>query len=301
MSAKSLASRLPEVRGKLLFGISLAPYTWLRVGGVADALFLPADEADLALFLAACPDDIPVFTMGAASNLLVRDGGIRGVVVRLGPVFAKISVDNNMVRAGAAALDKSVAKAAAKAGLSGLAFYAGIPGTIGGALRMNAGCYGHETIDYLREIVAIDRLGRRVIKSADEISFSYRHCDAPMDWIFTQAVFEGTPDDPTLVQARMDEITKKREASQPIRAKTGGSTFANPQDAKSWELIDAIGGRGRRVGGAQMSEKHCNFMINTGDASAADLENLGISIRKDVHEQRGVDLRWEIKRVGKKA
>jgi len=298
LSVPAIADRLPEVRGKLLFDVALAPYTWLRVGGAAEVLFMPADEADLALFLAACPEDIPVFPMGVASNLLVRDGGIGGVVVRLGPAFGKISITDNYIRAGAAALDKSVARAAAKAGLAGLEFYAGIPGTIGGALRMNAGCYGAETVDILREIIAIDRLGRRIVKNADEIGFSYRHSDAPKDWIFVEAVFEGTPDDRAKIQARMDEITARREASQPIREKTGGSTFANPNGHKSWQLIDVAGGRGRRVGGAQMSEQHCNFMINTGHASAADFEALGEDIRDDVRKQSGIDLRWEIKRVG---
>ena len=300
MSAPDLDRRLPEVRGKLLYDVPLAPYTWFRVGGPAQALFLPADEADLALFLAACPEDIPVFTFGAASNLLVRDGGVRGVVVRLGPAFGRVQVEVNTVRAGAAALDKSVAKAAAKAGLAGLEFYAGIPGTIGGALRMNAGCYGAETCDVVTQVIALDRLGRRVIRKAGDIEFGYRHSDLPEDWIFVEAVFQGRPDDPAQVQARMDKITGAREASQPIREKTGGSTFANPDGGKAWQLIDAAGGRGRRVGGAQMSAQHCNFMINTGAASAADLESLGEEIRKDVLAQNGVTLRWEIKRVGDK-
>jgi UDP-N-acetylmuramate dehydrogenase len=301
LSKAGLQNRLPPVRGKLSFDVALAPYTWLRVGGLADALFIPADEADLALFLSLCPDDIPIFPMGVASNLLVRDGGVRGVVVRLGPAFARIEIDGEKVRAGAAALDKLVAKAAAKAGLSGLEFYAGIPGTIGGALRMNAGCYGRETVDCVEQIIALDRLGRRVVKPANEVGFSYRHSDAPKDWIFVGAVFSCSPDDPAAVLARMAEITAKREASQPIREKTGGSTFANPKDAKSWELIDAAGGRGLQVGGAQMSEQHCNFMINTGAASAADLEMLGETIRDKVRAQSGVTLRWEIKRVGERA
>ncbi len=298
MSGSALAGRLPEVRGKLLYDVPLAPYTWLRVGGPADALFLPADEADLALFLAACPDGIPVFPMGAASNLLVRDGGVRGVVVRLGPAFGQVRIEGNRVRAGAAALDRSVARAAARAGLSGLEFYAGIPGTIGGALRMNAGCYGSETKDVLRELVALDRLGRRIIVPASEIGFGYRHSDLPGDWIFVEAVFAGVPDNPAEVQARMDGITQQREASQPVREKTGGSTFANPEGGKAWQAIAAAGGRGRRIGGAQMSEQHCNFMINTGTATAADLEALGESIRADVRRTSGIDLRWEIKRVG---
>jgi UDP-N-acetylmuramate dehydrogenase len=301
LSKAGLQNRLPPVRGKLSFDVVLAPYTWLRVGGLADALFIPADEADLALFLNLCPGDIPIFPMGVASNLLVRDGGVRGVVVRLGPAFARIEIDGEKVRAGAAALDKSVAKVAAKAGLSGLEFYAGIPGTIGGALRMNAGCYGRETVDCVEQIIALDRLGRRVVKPASEVGFSYRHSDAPEDWIFVGAVFSCSPDDPAAVQAGMAEITAKREASQPIREKTGGSTFANPKGEKSWELIDAAGGRGLQVGGAQMSEQHCNFMINTGAASAADLELLGETIRDKVRTQSGISLRWEIKRVGERA
>ncbi len=300
MSRAALAGRLPAVRGKLLYGVTLAPYTWLRVGGPADALFLPADEADLALFLAACPEDVPIFTMGAASNLLIRDGGVRGVVVRLGPGFGAVQVEGNRLRAGAAALDKTVAKAAARAGLSGLEFYAGIPGTIGGALRMNAGCYGAETKDVLHHVIALDRLGRRVMAQACDIEFGYRHSGLPGDWIFVEAVFQGEVDDPARVQARMDEITQKREASQPIRARTGGSTFANPEGGKAWQLIDAAGGRGRRVGGALMSAQHCNFMINTGAATAADLEALGEGIRTDVAAKSGVDLRWEIKRVGER-
>ena len=299
----SLTDRLPPVRGKLSADVSLAPYTWLRVGGKADALFIPADEADLANFLASTPQDIPVTVLGVASNTLVRDGGVRGVVVRLGPSFAKVSTDGLMVRAGAAALDNKVAKVAAKAGIAGLEFYAGIPGSIGGALRMNAGCYGSETKDILKEVVALDRRGRRQLMPLSELGYSYRHSDAPQDLIFTQALFEGTADSPEAITARMDEITQRREQSQPIREKTGGSTFKNPNPEQSggrgaWQVIDAAGGRGFRVGGAQMSEKHCNFMINTGDASAADLEQLGETMIARVKESQGVDLHWEVKRIG---
>ena len=299
----SLTDRLPPVRGKLSADVTLAPYTWLRVGGKADALFIPADEADLANFLASTPQDIPVTVLGVASNTLVRDGGVRGVVVRLGPSFAKVSTDGLTVRAGAAALDNKVAKVAAKAGIAGLEFYAGIPGSIGGALRMNAGCYGSETKDILKEVVALDRRGRRQLMPLSELGYSYRHSDAPQDLIFTQALFEGRADSPEAITARMDEITQRREQSQPIREKTGGSTFKNPDPAQSggrgaWQVIEAAGGRGFRVGGAQMSEKHCNFMINTGDASAADLEQLGETMIARVKESQGVDLHWEVKRIG---
>ena len=283
----------------------LAPYTWLRVGGKADAFFIPKDEADLAHFLSSTPGDIPVTILGVASNTLVRDGGIRGVVIRLGPSFAKVTIDGLSVTAGAAALDNMVAKKAAGAGIAGLEFYAGIPGTIGGALRMNAGCYGGETKDVLKSVVALDRRGRRQEMSLADMGYAYRHSDAAQDLIFTQAAFEGTSDSPEAITARMDAITARREDSQPIREKTGGSTFKNPDQVQSggrgaWQVIDAAGGRGFRVGGAQMSEKHCNFMINTGEASAADLETLGETIRQKVKASQGVDLHWEVKRIGER-
>ena len=299
----SLLSRLPDVRGSLKADVPLAPYTWLRVGGAAQAFFMPKDEADLAHFLSSTPEDIPVQVLGVASNTLVRDGGVKGVVIRLGPAFGKVSADGLRVTAGAAALDNKVAKVAAAAGIAGLEFYAGIPGTIGGALRMNAGCYGAETKDILKEVVAIDRRGRRCVMSLSEMGYSYRHCSAPKDLIFVEAVFEGKADTPVDITARMDAITAKREDSQPIREKTGGSTFKNPDQTQSggrgaWQVIDAAGGRGFRVGGAQMSEKHCNFMINTGDASAADLERLGETMREMVKQSQGVDLEWEVRRIG---
>ena len=302
----SLLSRLPKVRGKLLENVILAPYTWLRVGGPAEVFFMPKDEADLALFLSSTPDDIAIQILGVASNSLVRDGGIKGVTIRLGPTFAKISVDGLTVTAGAAALDNKVAKEAAKNGVAGLEFYAGIPGSIGGALRMNAGCYGGETKDILKSVVAIDRRGRRQIMSIDDMQYAYRHSGASADLIYTQAVFQGRPDDAAKIKARMDEITRKREESQPIREKTGGSTFKNPDQTQSggrgaWKVIDDAGGRGFRIGGAQMSEKHCNFMINTGDATAHDLEELGETIRAMVKKSEGVDLEWEVKRLGDQA
>ncbi len=301
-----LLSRLPPVRGKLSADVPLAPYTWFRVGGAAEVLFMPKDEADLAHFLSSTPDDIPVHVLGVASNTLVRDGGVPGVVVRLGPAFAKITTHGVRLTAGAAALDNKVARAAAKASITGLEFYAGIPGTIGGALRMNAGCYGSETKNVLVQAVALDRTGRRQIMPLDELHYSYRSSGAPNDLIFVEAVFEGRYDTPANIQARMDEITSRREESQPIREKTGGSTFKNPDPDQSggrgaWQVIDAAGGRGLVVGGAKMSEKHCNFMINKNSATAADLEQLGETIRKKVQQSEGVTLEWEIKRLGRRA
>ena len=300
------ASDLPAVRGKYVENADLSALTWFRVGGPADVLFMPADEDDLAAFLKATPTDIPVFTIGVGSNLLVRDGGVRGVVIRLGSPFRKVTTDGLRVTAGAAAIDAQVAKAAAQAGVAGLEFFRGVPGTIGGALRMNAGAYDGETKDALVEAVAYDRRGERHVLSNADMGFSYRHSDAPEDLIFTQAVFEGRTGDPDVIMARMDEISEKREATQPIRERTGGSTFANPDPQisngrKSWQLIDEIGGRGRVLGDAQVSERHCNFMINRGKATAADLEKLIESLRKDVLTKTGVELRWEIKRIGEAA
>lgn len=294
----SLLERLPDVRGSLRANIALAPYTWLRVGGAAEAFFMPADEADLAHFLSSTPDDIPVQILGVASNTLVRDGGVKGVVIRLGPAFGGISTQGVHVNAGASALDKSVAKKAADAGIAGLEFFAGVPGTIGGALRMNAGCYGAETKDILQSVVALDRRGRRHVMDLDEMQYSYRHCGAPKDLFFIEAVFLGTADNPASIKSRIIDITAKREASQPIREKTGGSTFKNPDGHSSWKLIDAAGCRGLRMGGAQMSEQHCNFMINASDATAADLEGLGEMVRERVLESQGVELNWEIRRIG---
>lgn len=291
------------VRGKLLDNAALGPFTWLRVGGPADRLFLPVDTEDLAAFLAELPEDEPLTVIGVGSNLLVRDGGLRGTVIRLGPGFGKISVDGTKVTAGAAALDANVAKKAAAAGIGGLEFYRGIPGTIGGALRMNAGSYGTETKDVLIEATALDRKGQIHKLSLEDMGFRYRHSSVPDDWIFTEAVFEGRPEDPETVTARMDQIMAKREASQPVKERTGGSTFKNPDPEESggkssWQLIDAVGGRGRVVGDAQMSELHCNFLINRGAATAADLEQLGEGLRADVAREFGVDLHWEIKRIG---
>ncbi|MCC5995022.1 MAG: UDP-N-acetylmuramate dehydrogenase [Oceanicaulis sp.] len=298
-----LITRLPPVRGKLIEGAPLADITWLRVGGPAEVLFLPADEADLARFLAETPRDIPVQVLGAGSNTLVRDGGLPGVTVRLTPAFGQIKADGVRLRAGAAALDKAAAKAAAKAGIAGLEFFVGVPGTIGGALRMNAGCYGRETRDVLVEAIALDRRGRRLIVPSGEMGYAYRHSDAPGEWIFVEAVFEGRADDPAAITQRMDAITARRESTQPIREKTSGSTFKNPDPAASggrsaWQLIDAAGWRGKPIGGARFSEQHCNFLINDGSATAGDLETLGETVRAEVKAQFGVELEWEVRRVG---
>ena len=302
----TLLAKLPDVRGKYVEAAPLKDITWLRVGGPADVLFLPADEVDLARFLAETPDDIPVHVLGAGSNTLVRDGGVEGVVVRLGPPFAGAELlEGNRLRVGAGALDRMVAKMAGRAGLAGMEYLIGVPGTIGGALRMNAGCYDQETADVLVEAVALDRSGRRIVAPADELAYSYRHCEAPDDWIFTEAVFQGTPDAPEAIAARMDAITARRGGTQPIREKTSGSTFANPDppgtpgQRKSWQLIDSVGGRGFAIGGARFSEQHCNFLINDGTASAADLENVGEEVRRRVRESHGIDLRWEVKRIGR--
>ncbi len=297
---------LPPVRGKILRDEVLAPYTWFRVGGPADALFLPADVDDLAAFLRALPADVPVYPVGVGSNLIVRDGGIAGVVIRLaGRAFAAIETDGARLTAGAGALDAMAARAAAKAGIAGLEFLVGVPGAIGGALTMNAGCYGREVKDVLVSADAITRAGERVTVPAAEFRFGYRRSHAPEGLIFTSATFEGAPDDPAAIAARMAEITAKREAAQPIREKTGGSTFANPDppgtpnQRSSWKLIDEAGMRGARRGGAQVSEKHCNFLINTGEATAADIEGLGEEVRAKVLAHSGVDLHWEIRRVGR--
>jgi UDP-N-acetylmuramate dehydrogenase len=295
---------LPPVRGKLERDAPLAPYTWLRVGGPADLLFIPEDEDDLASFLAGLGPSVPVLPVGVGSNLLVRDGGVEGVVIRLGRAFAKVEPwDQGRIFAGAAVPDAVLAREAGKAGIAGLEFFRGVPGSVGGACVMNAGCYGSETKDVLVEAFAIDRAGRAVSFSNAEMGFSYRKSAAAArgDLIFTGALFAGTPDDPAAIAARMDEITARREAAQPIREKTGGSTFKNPPGDSAWRLVDAAGWRGKLHGGAMFSDKHANFLINTGEATAADLEGLGETVRADVKAKFGVDLDWEIKRLGRKA
>jgi UDP-N-acetylmuramate dehydrogenase len=293
-----LIERLPPVRGRLTEDAPLAPVTWFRVGGAAEILFRPADAEDLAAFLAAKPSDVPVTVIGVASNLLVRDGGVKGVVIRLGRGFVEIRSEGSEVEAGAGALDLNVALTAQQAGIAGLEFMSGIPGTVGGGLRMNAGAYGREFKDVLVSAVALDGKGARHALAPAALGLGYRHCSLPEDWIFIAARFAGEAGDPAAIGRRMAEIQAAREASQPIRARTGGSTFANPPGEKAWELIDRAGCRGLRIGGAAVSEKHANFLINTGNATAADLESLGEEVRRRVHEATGIMLRWEIRRIG---
>lgn len=298
---------LPPVRGKLLRQAQLAPYTWFRVGGAADALFLPADEDDLGAFLKALPEDIPVTVLGVGSNTIVRDGGIAGVVVRLmGSYWGQIEIDGNSVSARAGALDISVAKAAAKAGVSGLSFLSGIPGSIGGAVRTNAGCYGRELSDVVTRVEGITRGGEAITLQRKDIGFSYRHTDFAENIIVTRLHLEGAVGgDPEALMAEIAAHQTRRAETQPIKDKTGGSTFANPDppgtpnQRSSWKLIDAAGCRGLKVGGAQVSQKHCNFLINTGEATAADIEALGELVRARVLAHSGVDLRWEIRRIGR--
>jgi UDP-N-acetylmuramate dehydrogenase len=300
----SLLERLPKVRGRLSANVPLAPVTWFRVGGPAEVMFRPADVDDLGQFLAARPADVPVTVIGVGSNLLVRDGGVPGVVVRLGRGFVEIARDGERLRVGAGALDLNVALSARDAGIGGLEFLSGVPGTIGGALRMNAGAYGSEIKDVVLGAEALDAGGVRRWLMPGELGLSYRHSAVPEDWIFTAAVLRGAPAAPAAIQARIAEIQAQREASQPIRTRTGGSTFANPTEQpaaaerKAWQLIDEAGCRGLRRGGAQVSEKHTNFLINTGDATAADIEGLGEDVRARVRERFGVELRWEIRRIG---
>ncbi len=291
---------LPPVRGSLAHDAPLKDLVWFRAGGPAEVLFRPADVDDLASFIAARPTDLRISVIGVGSNLLVRDGGIPGVVVRLSSAFGKIETDGLRVRAGAAALDGAVARAAADAGIAGLEFLRGVPGTVGGALRMNAGCYGREVKDVFVEAAAIDAKGNKIRLSSADMGFEYRKARAAAgeDLIFVEAVFEGTRDEPAAIRARMEELSANREASQPIKSKTGGSTFKNPPGHKAWQLIDEAGCRGFKIGAAQVSEKHTNFLINTGDASAAELEALGEDVRRRVKEKSGITLEWEIKRVG---
>jgi UDP-N-acetylmuramate dehydrogenase len=290
----------PQLRGRVSANEPLAPYTWFRVGGPAQILFMPADEADLAYFLARLPRDISVTVIGLGSNLIIRDGGVEGVVIRLSAKgFGEITLEGDRrLRVGAAVPDVKAARAAAEAGIAGLAFYRGIPGAIGGALRMNAGAHGGETKDALIEARGVDRAGHIRIFSNADMGYAYRHSAAPEDVIFTQATFQGRPGDPKEILHEMALITAAREASQPIKEKTGGSTFKNPQGHKAWQLIDAAGCRGLAVGDAQVSEMHCNFLINRGNATAADIETLGETVRRRVLEASGVDLYWEIKRIG---
>ena len=289
---------LPPVRGTYTPDAPLKDLVWFRAGGRAEVLFRPADAEDLATFLAARSADTRVSVIGVGSNLLVRDGGIPGVVVRLPAAFGKVSTEGTRVRAGAAALDSAVARAAADAGIAGLEFLRGVPGTVGGALRMNAGCYGREIKDVFVAATAIDDKGDVHRLTVADMGFVYRKSAVPEDWIFTEAVFEGAKDDPVAVRARTNALLEQRESSQPVKTRTGGSTFKNPPSHKAWQLIDDAGCRGLRHGAAQVSEMHCNFLINTGEASAADIEALGEDVRARVKAKSGVVLEWEIKRVG---
>jgi UDP-N-acetylmuramate dehydrogenase len=293
-----LKAKLPQLRGRLLANQSLAELTWFRVGGPAQVLFVPEDEADLAYALGQLPRDLPVTVVGLGSNLIVRDGGVPGVVIRLGRGFSDIAVEGTRLRVGAAVPDVRVARAAQEAGVAGLAFMRGIPGAVGGALRMNGGAYGRETKDVLIEARGVDRGGAIHTFTNAAMGLSYRHCGVADNVVFTQALFQGEPGDPQKIAAEMEAITEAREATQPVKSRTGGSTFKNPPGAKAWQLIDAAGCRGLRHGDAQVSELHCNFLINLGNASAADIESLGETVRARVKNTSGVDLEWEIKRIG---
>ncbi len=294
-----IRAAVPALRGRLLADQSLADLTWFRVGGPAAVLFSPSDEEDLALLLGALDPSVPVTVIGLGSNLIVRDGGIPGVTIRLGgKPFGSVAVDGDTLRAGTAVPDMRLSKAAVEAGLDGLAFYRGIPGSVGGALRMNAGAHGGETTDVLIEARGVDRAGNLCTFSHAEMGFSYRHCSAPDDVIFTSALYRGRRGDRAEIEAEMDRVTAAREAAQPIRERTGGSTFKNPEGGKAWQLIDAAGCRGLTRGGAQVSEMHCNFLINRDGATAADIEGLGDEVRRRVREHSGYELHWEIRRIG---
>lgn len=294
-----LKAAMPELRGRLLANQSLAELTWFRVGGPAQLLFTPSDEDDLAYFLKSLPKELPLYVVGVGSNLIVRDGGMPGVVIRLSPrAFGETSADGDVVSAGAAVLDKRVAETAAAAGIGGLEFFFGIPGTIGGALRMNAGANGGETKDVLIEASGVGRDGTRHKFANAEMKFVYRNSGVDPSIIFTAARFRGAITQAEAIRARMAEVQNHRETAQPIREKTGGSTFKNPPGQSAWKLIDAAGCRGLRVGGAQVSEMHCNFLINTGNATGYDIETLGETVRARVKENSGIELQWEIKRIG---
>jgi UDP-N-acetylmuramate dehydrogenase len=303
---RPLIETLPPVRGRLSANASLAGITWFGVGGPAEVMFRPLDADDLAAFLQALPGDVPVTVIGVGSNLLVRDGGIEGVVIRLGRGFATIEPDGLQVRVGAAALDVNVATLAAEAGIAGLEFLSGVPGTIGGALRMNAGAYGGDMAQVVKSARAVDRRGQLHDLTPAQLGFTYRHSAVAEDWIFTAGVLEGTAGEPAAIKQRLAKIRADREASQPLRTKTGGSTFKNPggpnsTGAKAWELIDQAGCRGLAHGGAKVSELHCNFLINGGGATAADIEELGEEVRRRVFDRTGITLEWEIRRVGDSA
>ena len=299
LDGEKLLLRLPAVRGRLEPNAPLADLTWFRAGGAAEVLLSPADEGDLSTFLKATPPDIPVYVIGVGSNLLVRDGGVLGVVIRLGRAFMDVVVEGeNRIRAGAAALDVRVARFAAENSIDALTFLRGIPGSIGGALRMNGGAYGGETKDVLVEARGFDRKGNLHVLSNADMKYSYRHCGAPEELIFTSALLQGRAGNKLEILAAMDKITESRESTQPIKSRTGGSTFKNPPNHKSWQLIDKAGMRGFHIGHAKVSELHCNFLINEGGATATQIEELGEAVRTRVKENSGVQLEWEIRRIG---
>lgn len=292
---------LPQTRGRYRFGAALSKSNWFQVGGAAEVLFKPEDAEDLAYFLKEKPAEIPVTVIGVGSNLIVRDGGIDGVVIRLGRGFATMEHIGDTLTVGAGCLDVNVAHYSAECGVAGLEFLSGIPGTIGGALAMNAGAYGSEIKDVLVEVQVVTPQGEIKWVPPDSFHYAYRHAEIPEGWIFTAARLRGVMDDPLTIATRITEIQKAREQSQPIRERTGGSTFRNPEGQKAWQLVDAAGCRGLSIGDAQVSEKHCNFLINNGSATAAQIEELGEEVRQRVKAQSGVDLHWEIKRIGKPA
>ena len=294
----SLLDRLPQVRGRYEPDGAIARYTWFRVGGPAEVLFRPADVADLANFLADKPDDVPVTILGAGSNLLIRDGGVAGVVIRLGRPFSKVHCDGTTLQAGAMALDYNVAKVARDAGVAGFEFMAGIPGTVGGGLRMNAGAYGREFKDVVREATALTRHGETRVLTPEDWGPSYRGSAVPCDWIFVGCTMDGVWGNPNEIAKAMELVQESREETQPIRTRTGGSTFKNPNGHKAWELVDKAGCRGLQLGGAQVSEKHCNFLVNTGGSTAADIEGLGEEVRRRIRECSGIELVWELERIG---
>jgi UDP-N-acetylmuramate dehydrogenase len=299
-TCETLKTSLPLVRGRYLFDVPLGPTTWFRVGGPAQVVFKPADMDDLSFFLKNCPLDMPLYTMGVGSNLIVRDGGVRGIVIRLGQGFTNIFIDGTTIDVGAAVLDRNVAALSAQESLGGLEFLCGIPGTMGGALRMNAGAYGSDISQVLVQAYVMDTKGTLHCLSAQELGLSYRHCNLPKDWIFIGARLKGHKSREADIQEKIDSFLCEREKTQPVKSRTGGSTFANPDGHKAWELIDKAGCRGLRQGGAMISELHCNFMINTGEATAADLEDLGAEVKQRVMTTSGIDLRWEIERIGVK-
>jgi UDP-N-acetylmuramate dehydrogenase len=299
VDGEKLLKRLPKVQGRLMPNQPLADFTWFKVGGPAEVLYMPADEDDLAVFMAGTPKDIPIYTIGVGSNLLVRDGGMPGVVIRLGRGFNDVALESaDTIRAGTAALDKKVAEFALQHGIDGLTFLVGIPGSIGGALRMNGGANKGETTQICVEARGVDRAGNKITMSHEQMGFTYRHCAASEDIVFTSALLRGSIGDKDQIKAQMDAHVHHRETVQPIRSRTGGSTFKNPPGHSSWKLVDDAGLRGFSIGPAKVSEMHCNFLINEGGATAAQIEELAETVRRKVFEKSGIQLEWEIKRIG---